>query len=63
LYGKRELVINHVSKTYGRDFVSQIITFGTLTAKAVIRDVGRVFSYPYAFLNYISKLIPSDPGN
>ncbi|WII23838.1 DNA polymerase III subunit alpha [Buchnera aphidicola] len=59
---KRDLVINHVSDFYGRDFVSQIITFGTMTAKAVIRDVGRALGYPYGFLNRISKMVPLDPG-
>ncbi|NIG99036.1 MAG: DNA polymerase III subunit alpha [Buchnera aphidicola (Periphyllus acericola)] len=59
---KRDLVIDHVSKIYGKNSVSQIITFGTMTAKAVIRDVGRALGYPYGFLNRISKLIPNDPG-
>lgn len=59
---KRDLVIDHVAETYGRDAVAQIITFGTMTAKAVIRDVGRVLGYPYSFVNRISKLVPSDPG-
>jgi len=59
---KRDMVINHVADTYGRDAVSQIITFGTLAAKAVIRDVGRVLGYQYGFIARISKLIPSDPG-
>ncbi|NIH16633.1 MAG: DNA polymerase III subunit alpha [Buchnera aphidicola (Periphyllus lyropictus)] len=59
---RRDLVIEHVSKVYGKDSVSQIITFGTMTAKAVIRDVGRSLGYPYGFLNRISKLIPLDPG-
>lgn len=59
---KRDMVINHVAETYGRDSVSQIITFGTLAAKAVIRDVGRVLGYQYGFIARISKLIPSDPG-
>ncbi|XBC44578.1 MAG: DNA polymerase III subunit alpha [Buchnera aphidicola (Schlechtendalia peitan)] len=58
----RDKVIEHVLKTYGRESVSQIITFGTLTAKAVIRDVGRVLGFPYGFLHRISKLIPLDPG-
>ncbi|VFP81073.1 DNA polymerase III subunit alpha [Buchnera aphidicola (Cinara kochiana kochiana)] len=58
---KRDLVIDHVMKTYGRDSVSQIITFGTMAAKAVIRDVGRVLGYPYGLMNKISKLIPLDP--
>ncbi|AFP85799.1 DNA-directed DNA polymerase III PolC [secondary endosymbiont of Heteropsylla cubana] len=59
---KRDLVIEHVAKTYGRDAVAQIITFGTMTAKAVIRDVGRVLGYPYGFVYQISKLIPQDAG-
>ncbi|QCI23787.1 DNA polymerase III subunit alpha [Buchnera aphidicola (Macrosiphoniella sanborni)] len=59
---KRDKVIDHVAEIYGRDAVAQIITFGTLTAKAVIRDVGRVLGYPYGFLNKLSKLIPMDPG-
>ncbi|MCW5197663.1 DNA polymerase III subunit alpha [Buchnera aphidicola] len=58
----RDLVIDHVSQVYGKDSVSQIITFGTMTAKAVIRDVGRSLGYPYGFLNRLSKLIPLDPG-
>ncbi|MGL9769860.1 MAG: DNA polymerase III subunit alpha [Sodalis sp. (in: enterobacteria)] len=59
---KRDLVINHVTETYGRDAVSQIITFGTMAAKAVIRDVGRVLGHPYGFVYRISKLVPPDPG-
>lgn len=59
---KRDLVIDHVTQTYGREAVSQIITFGTMAAKAAIRDVGRVLSYPYSFVNRISKLVPPDPG-
>lgn len=47
---------------YGRDAVSQIITFGTMAAKAVIRDVGRVLGHPYGFVDRISKLVPPDPG-
>ncbi|CAL4320577.1 DNA polymerase III subunit alpha [Buchnera aphidicola (Chaitophorus sp. 3695)] len=58
----RDLVIDHVSNVYGKDSVSQIITFGTMTAKAVIRDVGRSLGYPYGFLNRLSKLVPLDPG-
>ncbi|WP_159714333.1 DNA polymerase III subunit alpha [Blochmannia endosymbiont of Camponotus nipponensis] len=58
----RDSVIDHVSKTYGSDAVSQIITFGTMAAKAVIRDVGRALGYPYALINRIAKLIPSAPG-
>ncbi|XBC40957.1 MAG: DNA polymerase III subunit alpha [Buchnera aphidicola (Nurudea yanoniella)] len=58
----RDKVIEHVLKVYGEKSVAQIITFGTLTAKAVIRDVGRVLGFPYGFLHRISKLIPLDPG-
>lgn len=59
---KRDRVIEHVAEMYGRDAVSQIITFGTMAAKAVIRDVGRVLGHPYGFVDRISKLIPADPG-
>lgn len=59
---KRDLVIEHVAEMYGRDAVSQIITFGTMAAKAVIRDVGRVLGHPYGFVDRIAKLIPLDPG-
>ncbi|MFB9997333.1 DNA polymerase III subunit alpha [Providencia rustigianii] len=59
---KRDQVIDHVAQMYGRDAVSQIITFGTMAAKAVIRDVGRVLGHPYGFVDRISKLIPPDPG-
>lgn len=59
---KRDQVIEHVANMYGRESVAQIITFGTMTAKAVIRDVGRVLGYPYGFINNLSKLVPLDPG-
>jgi DNA polymerase III subunit alpha len=59
---KRDRVIEHVAEMYGRDAVSQIITFGTMAAKAVIRDVGRVLGHPFGFVDRISKLIPPDPG-
>ncbi len=59
---KRDQVIDHVAEMYGRDAVSQIITFGTMAAKAVIRDVGRVLGHPFGFVDRISKLIPGDPG-
>lgn len=59
---RRDEVIDHVAQMYGRDAVSQIITFGTMAAKAVIRDVGRVLGHPYGFVDRISKLIPLDPG-
>ncbi|HIF9546860.1 TPA: DNA polymerase III subunit alpha [Photobacterium damselae] len=59
---KRDQVIDHVADMYGRDAVSQIITFGTMAAKAVIRDVGRVLGHPYGFVDRISKLVPAEPG-
>ncbi|GAB2691151.1 DNA polymerase III subunit alpha [Aliiglaciecola aliphaticivorans] len=59
---RRDEVIDHVADMYGRQAVSQIITFGTMAAKAVVRDVGRVLGHPYGFVDRISKLIPSDPG-
>ncbi len=59
---RRDEVIEHVAELYGRDAVSQIITFGTMAAKAVVRDVGRVLGHPYGFVDRISKLIPPDPG-
>ncbi len=58
----RDRVIDYVADRYGRNSVSQIITFGRLAAKAVIRDVGRVLSQPYGFVDKISKLIPFDVG-
>jgi len=59
---RRDEVIDHTAELYGRDAVSQIITFGTMAAKAVIRDVGRVLGHPYGFVDRISKLVPGDPG-
>ncbi|WP_108652045.1 DNA polymerase III subunit alpha [Dongshaea marina] len=59
---RRDEVIDHVAEIYGRDAVSQIITFGTMAAKAAIRDVGRVLGHPYGFVDRISKLVPPDPG-
>ncbi|MBS94791.1 MAG: DNA polymerase III subunit alpha [Chromatiales bacterium] len=58
----RDRVIDYVASRYGRDRVSQIITFGTMGAKAVIRDVGRVMGHPYGFADKIAKLIPLTPG-
>ena len=57
-YEKREQVIDYVAKKYGRDHVSQIITFGTMSAKSVVRDVGRVLDIPYGEVDKIAKLIP-----
>ncbi len=59
---RRDEVIDHVAELYGRDAVSQIITFGTMAAKAVVRDVGRVLGHPYGFVDRISKMIPAEPG-
>src|SRR5690606_13723662 len=58
----RDRVIDYVSQRYGRNRVSQIITYGTMAARAVIRDVGRVLGHPYGFVDRIAKLIPNDPG-
>ncbi|MGH1538839.1 MAG: DNA polymerase III subunit alpha [Arenicella sp.] len=58
----RDRVIDYVSRKYGREKVSQIITYGTMAAKAVVRDVGRVLSMPYGFVDKIAKLIPFDLG-
>lgn len=57
---RRDEVIDYVARQYGRDRVSQIITYGTMAAKAVVRDVGRVLGYPYGFVDQIAKLIPFD---
>lgn len=58
----RDRVIDYVAEKYGRQSVSQIITFGTMAAKAVIRDVGRVFGHPYGFVDKLAKLIPFEIG-
>lgn len=58
----RDKVIDYVARTYGRDKVSQIITFGSMAAKAAIRDVGRVQGHGYGFVDSISKLVPMDIG-
>ncbi|GIR93570.1 MAG: hypothetical protein CM15mP93_17570 [Thiotrichaceae bacterium] len=59
---RRDEVIDYVSKKYGKDRVSQIITFGTMSAKAVVRDVGRVLNYPYTYVDSVAKLIPNELG-
>ncbi len=59
---KRDLVIDYVARTYGRDQVAQIITYGSMTAKAVVRDCGRVLGHGYGFVDSIAKLIPPAPG-
>lgn len=58
----RDRVIEYVAEKYGRQSVSQIITFGTMAAKAVVRDVGRVFGLPYPFVDKLAKLIPFELG-
>jgi len=58
----RDRVIEYVSNRYGADRVSQIITYGTMAARAVVRDVGRILGHPYGFVDRIAKLIPNDPG-
>lgn len=58
----RDRVIEYVAEKYGRQSVSQIITFGTMAAKAVVRDVGRVLGHPYGFVDKLAKLIPFELG-
>lgn len=58
----RDRVIEYVAGKYGKDRVSQIITYGTMGAKAVVRDVGRVMGHPYGFADRIARLIPPTPG-
>ena len=58
----RERVINYVSDKYGRDRVAQIITFGTMAARAAVRDAGRVLEIPYGVVDKVAKLIPEGPG-
>ncbi|WP_074381658.1 DNA polymerase III subunit alpha [Bartonella doshiae] len=60
---RREEVIQYVQKKYGRDQVAQIITFGKLQARAVLRDVGRVLEVPYRQVDYLTKLVPATPGS
>ncbi|MDT8388283.1 MAG: DNA polymerase III subunit alpha [Thiogranum sp.] len=58
----RDRVIEYVAEHYGRDKVSQIITYGSMAAKAVVRDVGRVLGHPYGFVDRIAKLVPFEIG-
>ena len=60
---RRDEVIQYVQNKYGRDHVAQIITFGKLQARAVLRDVGRVLEMPYGYVDRICKLIPNNPAN
>lgn len=59
-YEHRQDVIDYVSRKYGHDHVSQIITFGTMAAKMVIRDVARVLDYPYSEADKLAKMIPNE---
>lgn len=59
---KRDRVIDYVVKRYGQESVAQIITYGTMAAKAVVRDVGRVLGMPYGFVDKLAKLIPFEIG-
>ena len=59
---RRDEVIKYVQDKYGRDHVAQIITFGKLQARAVLRDVGRVLEMPYGQVDRICKMVPNDPG-
>ncbi len=61
-YERRQEVIDYVVEKYGKDQVVQIVTFGTLAAKGVVRDVGRVLDMPYARCDAIAKMIPGDLG-
>jgi DNA polymerase-3 subunit alpha len=58
----RDRVIEYVAQKYGREAVSQIITFGTMAAKAVVRDVGRVMGHPYGFVDRVAKMVPFELG-
>lgn len=60
---RRELTIRYVQEKYGRDRVAQIITYGKMQARAVLRDVGRVLGMPYGYVDKICKLVPSNPAN
>ena len=61
-YERRQEVIDYVVRKYGKDQVVQIVTFGTLAAKGVVRDVGRVLDLPYSLCDTIAKMIPGDLG-
>jgi DNA polymerase-3 subunit alpha len=60
---RRDEVIQYVQQKYGADQVAQIITFGTLQARAVLRDVGRVLQMPYGLVDRLAKMVPSNPAN
>ncbi len=61
-FERRGEVIDYVTRKYGSDRVAQIITFGTMAARAAIRDVGRVLNFPYNEVDRIAKLVPMEPG-
>lgn len=61
-FERRQEVIDYVVEKYGRECVTQIVTFGTLAARGVIRDVGRVMDLPYAFVDAIAKSVPTELG-
>lgn len=61
-FEKRDRVIRYIIEKYGEDRVSQIITFGTMAARAAVRDVGRVLDIPYGQVDRIAKMIPAEPG-
>lgn len=61
-FERRQEVIDYVSRKYGKDKVVQIVTFGTMAAKAVIRDVGRALDLPYAQVDTVAKMIPTEIG-
>lgn len=61
-FERRPEVIEYVTRKYGKDNVAQIITFGTMQARAAIRDVGRVMNVPYADVDKIAKMVPAEPG-
>ena len=60
-YERRQEVIDYVNEKYGRDHVAQIVTFGTMAARAAVRDVGRVMGMPYQDVDKVAKLIPMEP--
>ena len=59
-FERRQEVINYVSRKYGKDRVVQIVTFGTMAARGVILDVGRVLDLPYAVVDSVAKMIPNE---
>ncbi|MDO4284459.1 MAG: DNA polymerase III subunit alpha [Eubacteriales bacterium] len=61
-FERRQEVIDYVTRKYGKDKVVQIITFGTMAAKGVLRDVGRVMDLPYSFVDTIAKMVPNELG-